>query len=107
MSKKKEKPTPEAKALSLFLMAYKSFDPIYKERSKRINRLWDLVNANELSKEEYQQEVQDMLDSYGGYTEVIEKTVKYYIDTTGEWKGKGDDKFNVDALAVAEKLMKK
>ena len=43
MEKNSEKPSPEAKALSLFLMAYKTKDPIYKEKAKRINRLWDLV----------------------------------------------------------------
>ena len=39
-SKKKvmsQKPSKEAKALSLFLMAYKSVNPVYKEKSKRIN----------------------------------------------------------------------
>jgi len=39
MKRKTDKPTPEAKALSLFLMAYKAIDPIYKEQSKRINNL--------------------------------------------------------------------
>ena len=53
MTKKNEKPSPEAKALSLFLMAYKTIDPIYKEKSKRINRLWDLVVAEEITKDEY------------------------------------------------------
>ena len=43
MKKTSEKPSPEAKALSLFLMAYKTKDPVYKEKSKRINRLWSLV----------------------------------------------------------------
>ena len=38
-----EEPTPEAKALSLFLMAYKSTSPTYKNASKRINKLWRLV----------------------------------------------------------------
>ena len=84
MKKNTVKPSPEAKALSLFLMAYKSKDPIYKEKSKRINRLWDLVRARELSNEDYMTEVQSMLTSYGGYTEVIEKTVQYYIDKNGQ-----------------------
>ncbi len=57
MSRKPQKPTPQAKALSLFLMAFKSKDPIYKEKSKRINRLFYLVQDNEMSKEEYLEEV--------------------------------------------------
>jgi len=61
MEKNTEKPSPEAKALSLFLMAYKTKDPIYKERAKRINRQWDLVKNDELSKSDYMEEVQDML----------------------------------------------
>ena len=66
MEKHTEKPSPEAKALSLFLMAYKAKDPIYKEKSKRINRLFDLVKTKELTKEEYLLEVDNMLDLYGG-----------------------------------------
>ena len=38
MKKDIKKPSPEAKALSFFLMAYKTKDPIYKEKSKRINK---------------------------------------------------------------------
>ena len=53
MKKNIEKPSPEAKALSLFLMAYKTKDPIYKDKSKRMNRLWDLVTMNKLSKSDY------------------------------------------------------
>jgi hypothetical protein len=105
MSKNIEKPSAEAKALSLFFMAYKAKDNVYKEKSKRINRLWDLVKANELSKEEYLEEVNSMLESYGGYTEVIEKTVKFYIDTTGEWKSRGDDKYAVDATKIANEIL--
>ncbi len=105
--KKTEKPSPEAKALSLFLMAYKTINPIYKEKSKRINRLWSLVMKNELSKSEYIEEVENMLTLYGGYSEVVEKTVKYYIEKTGEWKLKGDDKYCLDAKAVADKILKK
>lgn len=101
-----KKPSPEAKALSLYLMAYKKKDPIYKEKSKRINRLWDLVKADELSTEEYVEEVQKMLASYGGYEEVIEKTVRFYIDTTGEWSLKGDDKYSRDAKQIADKILK-
>ncbi len=107
MDKKTEKPSPEAKALSLFLMAYKTTNPFYKEQSKRINKMWDLVRANDLSKDQYAKEVQTMLESYGGYSEVIEKTVKFYIDKTGEWKLKGDDKYCIDAKKIAAKLLKK
>jgi len=102
-----EKPTPEAKALSLFLMAYKNIDPSYKEKSKRINRQWDLVKTNQLSKEDYMAEVQDMLTSYGGYNEVIEKTVNYYIETTGEWKSRGEDKYSLDAKKIADRILNK
>lgn len=102
-----EKPSPEAKALSLFLMAYKTIDPLYKEQSKRINRQWDLVMRGKLSKSEYFEEVQGMLESYGGYDTVVEKTVQYYISKTGEWKLTGDDKYCVDAQVVAEIILKK
>ena len=105
MNKNSEKPTPEAKALSLFLMAYKTIDPIYKEKSKRINKQFDLVKSGEISKSDYLQEVQNMLASYGGYTEVVEKTIKYYIDKTGVWTLKGDDKYCLDAQLVADKLL--
>jgi hypothetical protein len=106
MKKKIEKPSPEAKALSLFLMAHKTINPIYKEKSKRINRLWDLVMTDKLSKKEYIEEVQKMLESYGGYSEVVEKTVKFYIEKTGEWKLQGDDKYCVDAKQIADKILK-
>ena len=107
MKKNIEKPSPEAKALSLFLMAHKTLNPIYKNKSKRINRLWDLVKNNELSKSDYMEEVQNMLTSYGGYSEVVEKTVKYYIEKTGEWKLQGDDKYCIDAKQIADKILKK
>ncbi|MEJ6794770.1 MAG: hypothetical protein QNK68_07135 [Flavobacteriales bacterium] len=107
MTNKSEKPTPEAKALSLFLMAYKTKDPVYKEKSKRINRLWSLVLRGDMSRTEYMEEVQTMLSSYGGYSEVVEKTVRYYIDKTGEWKLQGDDKYCVDAKAFADQILKK
>ena len=105
--KKIEKPSPEAKALSLFLMAYKSKSPIHKEKSKRINRLWDLVTMNKLSKSDYMKEVQDMLTSYGGYAEVVEKTVRFYIDKTGKWTLQGDDKYSLDAQQIANKILNK
>ena len=107
MNKKTEKPSPEAKALSLFLMAYKTINPIYKEKSKRINRLWDLVTRDELSRSDYIEEVQNMLTSYGGYSEVVEKTVRFYIEKTGEWKLQGDDKYCLDAKQIADKIMNK
>jgi hypothetical protein len=101
------KPTPEAKALSLFLMAFKSKKPLYKEQAKRINRQWDLFRIGDLSKKKYLEEVESMLASYGGYEEVVNKTVKHYIDKTGEWTLKGEDKYCVDAQAVADELLKK
>lgn len=107
MTTKNEKPSPEAKALSLFLMAFKTKNPIYKEKSKRINRLWDLVSKGDLNRSDYMLEVQNMLESYGGYSEVVEKTVKYYIDKTGKWTLNGDDKYCQDAKIVAEKLLTK
>ena len=107
MKKNTEKPSPEAKALSLFLMAHKATDPSYKEKSKRINRLWDLVKDDEMSKSEYMEEVQTMLTSFGGYAEVVEKTVKHYVEKTGEWKLEGDDQYCQDAKKIADKLLKK
>ena len=107
MKKNTEKPTSEAKALSLFLMYYKTIDPIYKEKSKRINKQWDRVRNDELSRADYLEEVQSMLTEYGGYSDVVEKTVKYYIDKTGEWKLQGEDKYCLDAKTVADKILKK
>ncbi|MBE9467090.1 MAG: hypothetical protein IMY72_02070 [Bacteroidetes bacterium] len=105
--KKTKKPSPEAKALSLYLMAYKTKDPLCKEKSKRINRLWDLVKDNELSNSDYMKEVQNMLTSYGGYSVVVEKTVRFYIKKTGEWKLEGDDKYCLDAKLIADKILNK
>ena len=107
MKKNIEKPSPEAKALSLFLMAHKTISPIYKDKSKRMNKLWDLVKNNELSRSDYMEKVQNMLTSYGGYSEVIEKTVQFYIEKTGEWKLKGDDKYCLDAKQIADKILNK
>jgi len=107
MTKLSSKPSPEAKALSLFLMAYKTIDPIYKEKSKRINKRWDMVLSDELSRDEYNEEVLEMLSSYGGYSEVVEKTVRFYIEKTGEWTLKGDDKYCQDAKEIADKILKK
>jgi len=106
MEKKSQKPSPEAKALSLFLMAHKKTSNIHKEKAKRINRLWSLVKNDEYSSTAYIQEVQDMLDSFGGYDEVVEKTVRFYIKKTGEWKLEGDDKYCTDARAIADKVLK-
>lgn len=107
MNKRGPKPTPEAKALSLYLMAFKATSPTHKEKAKRINRLWSLVISNELSTDDYMKEVQKTLTSYGGYEAVIEKTVRFYIDKTGEWTLKGEDKYCTDAQEVANKLLKK
>jgi len=107
MRRNTEKPSPEAKALSLFLMAYKTTSPIFKEKSKRINKQWDLVQSGELSKSDYMEEVQQMLTSFGGYTEVVEKTVRFYIKTTGEWKLEGKDRYCLDAKQIADKIMTK
>jgi hypothetical protein len=107
MDKNKEKPSPEAKALSLFLMAFKSTDPVCKEKSKRINRLWNLVKNDELSAASYMGEVQSILTLFGGYSEVVEKTVRFYIKKTGEWTLQGDDKYCQDAKEIADKILKK
>ena len=105
MINKSDKPSSEAKALSLFLMAYKTISPSYKEKSKRINRLWSLVLKEELSSYDYMQEVENTLTSYGGYVAVVEKTVRYYIEKTGEWNLKGDDKYCLDAREIADKIL--
>jgi hypothetical protein len=107
MENKVEKPTPEAKALSLFLMAFKTKKPTYKEESKRINKLWNQVKEGELSKGDYLLEVETMLTTYGGYSEVIEKTVKFYIDKTGIWTLEGEDQYCKDAKLVAERILNK
>ena len=88
-------------------MAYKTTNPIYKEKSKRINRLWDLVRSDKLSRSDYLEEVQNMLTSYGGYSKVVEKTVRFYIEKTGEWKLQGDDKYCFDAKQIADKILNK
>jgi hypothetical protein len=102
-----QEPTPEAKALSLFLMAYKSTSTAHKDSSKRINKFWRLVTRNEMSTVDYLKEVKQMLDFYGGYKSVVEKTVQFYIKKTGAWKLKGNDKYCKDAKKVAEKLLSK
>lgn len=107
MKKNTEKPSPEAKALSLFLMAFKTVKPIYKEQSKRISRLWGLVQSDELSMDDYLEKVQSMISLNGGYDQVVEKTVRFYIEKTGEWKLSGDDKYCQDAQKIADKVLKK
>ena len=107
MKKEIEKPSPEAKALSLFLMAYKTVSPVYKEKSKYINKQWSLVELNKLTRANYMKKVKKMLLLYGGYAEVVEKTVRYYIEKTGEWKLQGDDKYSLDAREVADKILNK
>ncbi len=102
-----EKPSAEAKALSLFLMAYKTKNPTYKDKSRRINKMWDRVKNNDLSSSDYMEEVNNMLTSFGGYSEVVEKTVKFYIEKTGEWKLQGDDKYCLDAQQIADKILNK
>ncbi len=101
------KPTPEAKALSLYLMAHKKKSPAHKEKAKRINRLWSLVIKDEFSNSEYIKEVQNMLTSFGGYSKVVEDTVWFYVKKTGEWKLEGEDKYCVDAREIADKILKK
>jgi hypothetical protein len=105
MEENREKPTPEAKALSLFLMAYKSDNQSYKDKARQMKNRLDLVLGGKLDKDTYQNEVKSALASYGGYTDVIEKTVKFYIEKFGEYKSQGDDKYSQDAQAIAEKLM--
>ena len=67
--------------------------------------MWDLVKMGDLNKKEYHKEVQNILESYGGYSAVLEKTVKFYIDKFGEWKSQGDDQYGVDTQQIADKLM--
>lgn len=100
-------PSKEAKALSLFLMAYKTKSQEYKDKSKRINKLWRLVTRNELNEKDYFKEVHNVIAQYGGYKEIVEKTVKYYIDKTGKWTLEGEDKYCQDAKRVADKILKK
>jgi hypothetical protein len=107
MSNILDKPSPETKALSLFLMAYKTTSPNYKEKYKHIKKQWGKVISNDLSSRDYVQEVQDTLASYGGYASVVEQTVKFYIDKTGEWTLQGDDKYCIDAMKVANEILNK
>ena len=107
MTKKLEKPSPEAKALSLFLMAFKKSSPMHKEKSKRINKQWGRVAKEELPMSDYLKEVNAMLTSFGGYDKVVEQTVQFYITKTGEWKLEGKDKYCLDAKAIADRILRK
>ncbi|BAX81226.1 hypothetical protein [Labilibaculum antarcticum] len=51
--------------------------------------------------------VQNMLTSYGGYSEVVEKTIRFYIEKTGEWKLEGNHKYCRDAKQIENKGLKK
>jgi len=52
------------------------------------------------------EEVQSTLESFGGYLEVVEKTVRFYLEKTGEWTLQGDDQYCKDAQQIAEKILK-
>ncbi len=101
------KPTPEAKALSLFLMTFKSTNPECKAKSIHMNRLWDLVKADKMNQTRYAGEVQNTLNLFGGYAAVMEKTVEFYIKKTGVWQSNGNDKYSRDAKKIAEKILNK
>jgi len=105
MTENNDKPSPEAKALSLYLMAFKGASPAHKEKSTQMKKLWTLVITSKLSKSDYLKEVQKVLTSYGGYTKVIEDTVHFYIKKTGQWKLNGDDKYCIDAKEIAAKIL--
>ncbi len=107
MKKNNEKPSPEAKALSLYLMAFKGNNPALKEQAKRMNKEWDRVRENILSKEDYDVKVKSILISHGGYDKVVKDTVYFYIKKTGEWTLQGDDKYCQDAQLIADKILKK
>ena len=68
--------------------------------------VFDLVKKDELSREDYMTEVEKMLDMYGGYEGVIEKTIRYYIEKYGEWKSNGDDQYSQDANIIATRILK-
>ncbi len=53
MEENREKPTPEAKALSLFLMAFKSDNQSYKDKSRQMKNRLDLVSTGKLDKDTY------------------------------------------------------
>ena len=63
-----------------------------------------MVLNEKMSKSDYAIEVESMLASLGGYDEVVEKTVRFYIDKTGEWKLQGEDKYCIDAKKIADQI---
>ena len=107
MEREAEAPSKEAKALSLFLMAHKSENQEYKNKSKRINKLWRLVSRGEYSSKDYLKEVHNVIATYGGYKTIVEKTVQFYINKTGKWDLKGDDKYCKDAQRAADRILNK
>jgi len=66
-----------------------------------------MVINGELSMDDYLEKVGSMVRLLGGYSAVVEKTVKFYINKTGEWSLKGDDKFCIDAQEVADRILNK
>ncbi len=106
MDHRTEKPSKETKALSLYLMAFKSDDYDIKDKNKQMNRLWSMVQNGELEKSDYLHEVEVMLTELGGYEAVLEKTVRYYIDKSGEYRSRGDDQYAKDAQEIADKVLK-
>ena len=107
MKKDTMKPSPEAKALSLYLMAFKNTNPKNKENAKRNNKQWNRVKSEALSMKNYMEEVEKMLNSYGGYSKVVEDTVWYYVKKTGKWELEGNDKYCLDARRVADEILRK
>ena len=79
MKKNNHTPTPEAKALSLYLMAFKASNPALKEQAKRMNKEWDRVKEALLTKEDYAVKVESILRSHGGYDKVLKDTVYHFI----------------------------
>ncbi len=103
--KNADKPSPEAKALSLYLMAFKASKPAIKEQAKRMNKNWDRVKDGSLSQEDYATKVTSVLEAHGGYEKVLKDTVYFYIRKTGKWTLKGDDKYCQDAQLLADKIL--
>ena len=62
---------------------------------------------NHETNDKYQEEVLKLLDSHGGYLQVIEKTVRFYINKKGAWKSGGEDKYSIDARKIADDLIQK
>ncbi len=63
-----------------------------------------MVLNKKMSKSDYAIEVESMLASLGGYDKVVEKTVQFHIDKTGEWKLQGEDKYCIDAKKIADQI---